>query len=131
MRTPWKAVAAAAILLIAAFAYVSLFSRFSAPDDEGYSVSMTRLVSEGQPLYAGDFAIYGPFPYLSKAGVLRVLGLPVTHETSRLIVLAIWILSSLLLAAALWYLTSSRIVTLAGLLLTAWHLRELRHEPGH
>jgi hypothetical protein len=127
----WKAAAAAAILLIAAFAYVSLFSRFSAPDDEGYNVSMTRMVSEGEPLYTGDFAIYGPFPYLSKAAALRVLGVPVTHETSRLIVLVIWIVSSVLLALAIWYLTGGRIVSFAGLLLAAWHLRELRHEPGH
>jgi hypothetical protein len=72
VRTPWKVVAAVAILVIAAFAYVSLFSRFSAPDDEGYNVAMIRLVSEGTPLYTGQFAVYGPFPYLSKAAMLAL-----------------------------------------------------------
>jgi hypothetical protein len=40
---------------VCSFAFVSVFGHFTASDDEGYSIATMRLVSEGVPLYTGQF----------------------------------------------------------------------------
>ncbi len=113
------------------FAYAGLFGFFSVYDDEGYNVAMIRLVSEGVPLYTGQFAYHGPLPYLLKASILNVLRIPVTHESVRLWVLLVWVLSALIGATAIRNLTGNRIFATGGLLVLGLHLFPLRYNPGH
>ena len=113
------------------FAYVSLFNSVSAYDDEGYNVALIRLVSEGVPLYTGQFAYHGPLPYLVKAGILNALKIPVTHESVRLWVLFVWLLSALIGAAAIRNLTGNSLFAACSLVVLGVQLFPLRFNPGH
>jgi preprotein translocase subunit Sss1 len=117
--------------MVAAFAYFSLFGFFSVYDDEGYNVALVRMVAQGVPLYTGQFAYHGPVPYLIKAFLLTAFGIPITHQSLRLWVMAVWLLSSGLLAAAVWRLTANWMATIGGLVVVGYHLFPLRFNPGH
>lgn len=131
MATSSKVFAALAFALVAAFAYVSVFGFASVYDDEGYNVAVTRLVSEGVPLYTGQFGIHGPLPYLVRALVLKALGVAVTHQSVRLWVWGMWLLSATALALAIRNLTGSRFFAIGSLIVVGTHLFPLRFNPGH
>lgn len=120
-----------ALAAVGLFAFASIFGFFSVYDDEGYNVAMIRLVAQGVPLYTGQFAYHGPLPYLVKAGILNALHIPVTHESVRFGVLAVWLLSSWIGAAAIRNLIGNRIVAIGGLIAVGVHLFPLRFNPGH
>jgi hypothetical protein len=119
------------LALIASLAYFALFGFFSVYDDGGYNVAMVRLVAEGVPLYTGQFAYHGPVPYLTKALLLTALGIPITHQSIRFWVLVVWLLSSLLVTAAIWNLVGSWMAAVGALLIVGYHLFALRFSPGH
>ena len=79
-----KILLALASLLACSFAYVATFGTFTVSDDESYSIATIRLVSEGTPLYTGQFDFHGPAPFLGMAAIFRGFHVPITHTTIRL-----------------------------------------------
>ncbi len=85
-----------AATLVSAYAgYLKLFTFFGVWDDEGYLLLSLRSFLRGDALYDAVYSQYGPFYYLAMGGVFQTLGLTVTHDSGRLVSLALWLAASL------------------------------------
>src|SRR5215471_14918488 len=60
-------------------------------DDEGHFLITVRGVLDGRPLYDETYSEYGPVYYLVELALRRLTGLPVTHESGRWMIFALWL----------------------------------------
>lgn len=111
------------------FAYLTIFSVFSWWDDEGFVMLSYALFNQGHALYDQVFSLYGPFPYLYNR--VAYLGLPVSHDLTRLLTLVHWVFAGALCAWVVLRLTRSRLLALVVFFECSVLLKELVHEPGH
>lgn len=122
----------AAISLPAAgfYAYYAMFSQFQPHDDEGHLMAAVRAFNAGFPLYdrAGT---YGPFYHLYEYVLHAALGLPIDHDTTRLISIAMWLATALVLAALTYRLSRSTVSAALIGAAAVLHLRAVANEPGH
>src|SRR5262245_40424838 len=96
MRHVVEAIAfSATTVIVAQTAYFQVFSFFAVYDDEGYLLISLKLFRQGLPLYDTVYSQYGPFYYGFMDVVLSAGRLDVTHDTGRLITVAIWATTSL------------------------------------
>lgn len=84
---PYVAVTA----LGAASAYFQVFTAYFFVDDEGYVMLSLKQFVSGRPLYDDVFSQYGPFLYEAYGAVFKVLGLPFTTNTGRMITWILWV----------------------------------------
>src|SRR5262245_35624805 len=97
----FRALATIAVVSIAAaYAYCRCFSWFSPYDDEGFMMVSVQGMLEGHALYDAVFTGYGPFYYLYELLVHSALALPVTHDATRWLCLAHWLIASSVLGLA-------------------------------
>ncbi len=120
-------------LMLAAAAAVGFFRIYSqyAADDEGYVMISVRSFLDGRPLYDQVYSQYGPFYYLYKAALHRLSGLPVTHDTVRLMTIGAWLLATLFCSLFSYRITRSLLVAAAVFLFTFRSLWMLCIDPGH
>lgn len=131
-RIALPALAHAALAAIIAFpAYWSLFSNWVPYDDEGYLTLSLRTFVEGSTLYEDVFTQYGPAYYELWGALVSVLGLDVTMNTGRLLVVAVWVLTSLLCGLAASGLTRNLVVGLSTQIVVFAILTALVPEPMH
>ena len=87
-------VVVAASLVVLLFAKQCLATNFQPYDDEGYFlISLDHYLHNGR-LYDQTYSQYGPFYFYIQAAFFRLLQLPVSHDSGRLVTLICWLLST-------------------------------------
>jgi hypothetical protein len=121
----------ATIALGAIFAaYMAIFTTFVDYDDEGTLLVSLNAFVHGDALYKDVFSPYGPFFYEFFGGIFS-LGLHVNTDTSRLVVIVIWVVTSLLIGLACQRLTGRLALGGAGMIVAFAALYALFPEPMH
>ena len=116
-------------LVLAVIAYRALFSSFEVQDDEGYVLVSLRMFNAGGALYDQVYSQYGPGFFALFGGLLRILQIPLTSDGARMVNLALWISSSLLVGLVLLALTRQLLVAATGLLVAFLVLHVDANEP--
>jgi hypothetical protein len=94
-ETAWAAcIFSLTFLIVFVFARHTFGTEYNSYDDEGYVLMSVKHYLSGEHLYTQVFTQYGPFYYLVEGALFRVLHLPVTHDSGRLLTLMFWLLSS-------------------------------------
>lgn len=112
-------------------AFFEMYRSFSPYDDEGYIMLTVKQFLLGHRLYSEIFTQYGPFYYLYNSFLHSVTGLPVTHDSTRLLALCTWVAIPLICAFAIYQVTRSIVVAAIVQLLVFGVLRASTAEPGH
>ena len=113
------------------FCYIEQFQAFSEFDDEGYVLVGLRQFIHGLPLYDGIFTQYGPFHFVLRALFHLITFSGVTHDTTRLITLAIRTFAAA--SCGYFFFAATRHVLMAVLLYIHFivFFRAMVNEPGH
>jgi hypothetical protein len=122
----YTAIALGAVLA----AYMAIFTTFVDYDDEGTLLVSLNAFVHGDALYKDVFSPYGPFFFEFFGGIFS-LGLNVDNNTSRLLVIAIWVLTSLVIGLACQRLTGRLLLGGAGMIVAFAALYALFPEPMH
>jgi hypothetical protein len=122
---------AAAAAWLAPLCFFAMFSGFGDHDDEGYLLLSLRQYAEGGILYDQLYSQYGPAYFQALTGLFSVLGLPITHEGGRAVVIGLWLATALVCGGTTYRLTGSRVVAWTATLLVGLALVPLRNEPLH
>lgn len=112
-------------------AYCPMFNQFRPYDDEGTLLVGLKAYVAGDTLYSDIETFYGPFYYGVFRGFFALTDTGVTTDASRLLVVAIWGITSLLFGLGVHRLTG-RLVLGAAAMTVAWAiLGLLKSEPMH
>lgn len=111
-------------------AYMAIFTTFVDYDDEGTLLVSLNAFVHGDALYKDVFSPYGPFFYEFFGGIFS-LGLHVNTDTSRLVVIVIWVVTSFLIGLACQRLTGRLALGGAGMIVAFAALYALFPEPMH
>jgi hypothetical protein len=127
------AIALYATVAILAFvaAYLGIFTEFAPYDDEGTLLITLKAFLHGDALYKEVWSVYGPFYYEVFGGIFKVFGLSVNTDTSRTIVLLIWVGTSVLFGVAAQRLTGRLAIGLSAMIAAFSALAVLANEPMH
>jgi hypothetical protein len=112
-------------------AYFIIFSAFASYDDEGTLLVMLKAFTDGNSLYRDIYSPYGPFYFELFGSFFAFTGLDVTTDTSRSIVIVVWVLTSLLFGLAVQRMTRLLMLGLAGMIAAFGALYVLANEPMH
>jgi hypothetical protein len=107
------------------------FAQFQEYDDEGYLLLTVRQFLEGYRLFDDVYTQYGPAYYLWQQFLHGVIGIPVTHDATRVVTVCVWLACSLLAGVPVWLLTKRLLLTAIGTAIAFFHLTQLTFEPGH
>jgi hypothetical protein len=133
-RSNHAAVWLSAAVLLCALAWVGhrlVFAEFQEYDDEGYFLLTVEQFLNGLPIYDQGYTWYGPAYYLWQEVLHTLLGIPVTHDATRLVTIGVWLTCAVLVGAIVWFLTKRRVLTVLGTVAAFLHLAQLAFEPGH
>jgi hypothetical protein len=111
--------------------FLELFSVTTFYDDTGYMLSLIKGFNEHGHLYQATFSQYGPFYSELYYFVCGVLGVPITHDGIRWVVLIFWVFSSIAGAILAFRLTGRIWIALLAQALSFHVLESLVGEPGH
>ena len=106
-------------------------SQFQDYDDEGYLLLTVQQFVRGLPLYDEVYTQYGPAYYLWQQVLHTLLGIPVTHDATRVVTVVVWLVCAALVGATVWLLTRRPLFTVIGTVAAFLHLTQLTYEPGH
>jgi hypothetical protein len=107
------------------------FSQFQSYDDEGYLLITVKQFLEGRALYDDVYTQYGPAYYLWQQLLHGIVGMPLTHDATRIVTLGVWLFCSVLAGVPVWLLTRRLLLTAIGAAAAFFHLTQLTFEPGH
>jgi hypothetical protein len=127
----WTTAGAALLAATAALGFTTLFSTFSALDDEGYFLITIKGYLDGAKLYDQTAGQYGPFFFEFMAAAFKLLGLHVSNDTGRLITLGLWLGAALLLAIAAYKLSRNLLLAAVVYVLAIHVLESTWAEPMH
>lgn len=132
-RSPEGTVAIYALVAIAATitAYFYLFTQFAPYDDEGTVLVTLKAFVAGETLYRDVYTPFGPFYYELFGGFFALTGLDVTTDASRIIVLLIWVGSSLLFGLSVQRISGRVALGVAAMLVAFNVVFILTQEPMH
>jgi hypothetical protein len=121
--------AVAGVLLY--YCYLEQFQVFMEYDDEGYVLLTLRQFMQGLPLYDGLFTQYGPFHFVLRGLFHLITFSSVTHDTTRLISLAIRTFAGI--TCAYFFFAATRHALMAVLLYIHFivFFGAVVNEPGH
>ena len=127
------AIALYAAVSIGAFlaAYFNIFSEFAPYDDEGTLLVTLKAFVHGDALYREVWSVYGPFYYEVFGGFFKLFGLSITTDTSRTIVLVIWVGTCVLFGVSAQRLTGRLSLGLTTMIAAFAALGVLASEPMH
>jgi hypothetical protein len=100
-------------------------------DDEGYLLLAIDHYLKGGPLFTEVFSQYGPFYFYAQGALLRLLHLPVNHDTGRLVTLVCWQLSALSGGYFIYKVSKDIVLASAAALACVQVASALANEPGH
>ena len=121
-------------ILLCALAWLGhrlVFAQFQDYDDEGYLLLTVQQFLQGLALYDEVYTQYGPAYYLWQHVLHTVMGIPVTHDATRVVTILVWLVSSALVGTMVWLLTKRALLTAIGIAVAFLHLTQLTFEPGH
>jgi hypothetical protein len=122
----------AAVAIVAAVAaYLTIFTGFAPYDDEGTLLVTLNAFAHGDVLYRDIYSPYGPFYYEIFGGLFALTGHAVDTDTSRSIVVLLWVGTSLLFGLAAQRLTGYLALGVTGMLAAFAALFVLAGEPMH
>lgn len=119
------------LFLCGIFAYDSIFSSFAIHDDEGFVLISLKYFFKGHALYDQVYSCYQPFFYVFDWLVFRLWGATISHDSIRLLTIALWLLGASLNALMVYRLTSHGLLACLVLAVSINHLAVLTNEPGH
>lgn len=130
---PWVAAVIYGLLAIAiaVAGFFAIFTQFAPYDDEGTLLTMLRAFTEGDALYRDVYTPYGPFYFELFGGLAALTGIDITTDSSRLTVLAVWVLTSGLYGVLVQRLTGSLLLGATGMVMAFAILGVLVNEPMH
>jgi hypothetical protein len=108
-----------------------VFAQFQSYDDEGYLLITVQQFLQGRPLYDAVYTQYGPAYYLWQQILHGMIGIPVTHDATRVVTLVVWLACSVLAGVPVWLLTRRLLLTTIAIAISFFHLTQLTYEPGH
>ena len=111
--------------------FLELFSVTKFYDDTGYMLSLIKGFNEHGHLYQLTFSQYGPFYSEFYYFVCGVLGVPITHDGIRWVVLVLWVFSSVAGGILAFRLTGRIWIALLAQAFCFHVLETLLWEPGH
>jgi len=111
--------------------YFAMFSQFHGYDDEGTLLITVKAFVHGDALYKEIWSVYGPFYYELFGGFFKLFGLSIDTDTSRTIVLFIWVVTSLLFGVSAQRLTGRLSIGLLTTIAAYSALAVLVNEPMH
>lgn len=123
--------AIAVCVLCVWYASHNLRTMFRYYDDEGYMLLQLKYSLGGAQLYTETYTQYGPFYFFAQEFCFRLLNLPVTHDSGRLITLGYWLLSALLMAGAFYRFRRDLLLASSVFAACTALAVVLRNEPGH
>lgn len=126
-RAGWLALSA----LCALAAYLAVFTQFAPYDDEGTLLTALRAYVAGGDLYEEVYTSYGPAYFQIFGTFFGASGIEITTNVSRLVVIGVWVGSSLLLGLAVQRLTGHPSLGWAGMAIAFLTLGLLEREPMH
>ena len=88
-----------AAVLLCALAWLGhrlVFAQFQNYDDEGYPLLTVQQFLRGLPLYDEVYTQYGPAYYLWQQILHTLMGIPVTHDATRVVTVLVWLVSAVL-----------------------------------
>src|ERR1051325_1185450 len=112
-------------------AFLELFSVIRPYDDTGYALSVIKGFNEQGHLYQKVFSQYGPFFSEFYYFVCGIAGVPTTHDGIRWVVVAIWVVSSIVGAIVAFRITGRIWVAILGQSICFHTLDRLAWEAGH
>jgi hypothetical protein len=118
-------------LAAAAAAYFAIFSQFDPYDDEGALLVTLKGFAEGETLYRDVYSAYGPFYYELFGGFFALTGAEVTTNASRLLVIFVWVTTSLFFGLAAQRLTERLLLGATAMMVAFGTLAPLVTEPMH
>ena len=127
---PLRIVAALALAAAGVHAYVSVMSGIFSLD-EGYLMITVQSSVEGNSLYDVVYTQYGPFYYLYEWLVHAVLRVPITHDATRLLTVAHWLITAGCMGFASARMLKSNWFGLFVFMQATAHLGAMSNEPGH
>jgi hypothetical protein len=130
-RALFWAGALAFLCTLAGLGYRLVYAQFQSYDDEGYLLVTVQQFLQGAPLYDAVYSQYGPAYYLWQQILHGIIGVPLTHDATRLVTLAIWLVCSVLAGLPVWLLTRRTLLTAIAVTFAFIHLTPLTFEPGH
>ena len=122
---------AAVALAAAVAAYFAIFTLFAPYDDEGTVLLGLRAFAHGETLYRDVYSVYGPFYYELFGGFFALSGRAVTTDAGRLIVIVVWVGTSLLFGLAAQRLTGRLALGVVGMISAFAAIGALTNEPMH
>src|SRR5262245_9546597 len=123
--------AARVLSVLAWIGHRLVFAQFQGYDDEGYLLVTVQQFLQGLLLYDDVYTQYGPAYYLWQQILHGIVGIPVTHDATRVITLVVWLGCSALAGIPVWLLTRRLLLTAIGTAIAFFHLTQLTFEPGH
>jgi hypothetical protein len=108
-----------------------VFAQFQNYDDEGYLLVTVQQFLRGRAVYDEVYTQYGPAYYLWQQVLHAVIGIPVTHDATRVITVVIWLACAVLIGTLVWMLTKRLLLTVIATAFAFLHLSQLTFEPGH
>jgi|GEM_PF-3270124 len=111
--------------------FLELFSVTLPYDDTGYMLSLIKGFNEHGHLYQATFSQYGPFYSEFYYFVCGVLGVPITHDGIRWVVLVFWVFSSITGAILAFRFTGRIWMAILAQLICFHALDRMAWEPGH
>lgn len=123
--------AAALICVIARGLWLRMRLVYAGYDDEGFLLISLRKFFDGLPLYSHTFTQYGPGFYWWQLASFHLAGLPVTHDSQRILSIA-WVALTIAAQSATVFLASGSWTAAAAgsFLLGRWIYPQIT-EPGH
>lgn len=112
-------------------AYYSLFTYHHTRDDEGYILVSLKEFFAGKALYGEVYSQYGPFFFFFKSILSLLTGMEVSHESTRLTTLVIWLLSAMVCGLIVYRISRSIVLAAFTYLLTFYTTTTMLSEPGH
>lgn len=100
-------------------------------DDEGFILLSLKSFMAGKALYNEIYSCYQPWFYECYRLLFGLTGMPVCHDTVRLVTAALWVVASLVNCLLTWRLTRSGLLALVVLIVTTRLFIPFANEPGH
>src|SRR5262249_31915863 len=111
-------VAVVALAALAVVAYHAVFSSFFEYDDEGELLLYLRDYGSGTHLYNTMYSEYGPGYFALLSPLFQIPAIDITHDSGRFLTLGLWLAASGLCGVALFRLSGSALIGIAGLVLS-------------
>ena len=127
------AIALYALVAIAALlaGYWAMFNQFAYYDDQGTLLITVKAFLRGEALYREIWSVYGPFYYEIFGAFFKLTGIAITTDSTRMIVLVIWVGASLLFGLVAQRLTGYLMLGVTAMIAAFSALGVLISEPMH